>query len=70
MKKRMKSLISMMLAAAMIFSLTACGSSDTGASGSEADTQAAAETESAATDGGKVLNIWCWNDEFQSRFNA
>jgi hypothetical protein len=70
MKKRMKSLISMMLAAAMIFSLTACGSSDTGSSGSEADTQAAAEAESAATDGGKVLNIWCWNDEFQSRFNA
>jgi hypothetical protein len=50
--------------------LTACGSSDTGSSGSEADTQAAAEAESAATDGGKVLNIWCWNDEFQSRFNA
>jgi hypothetical protein len=70
MKKRMKSLISMMLAAAMIFSLTACESSDTGSSGSEADTQAAAEAESAATDGGKVLNIWCWNDEFQSRFNA
>lgn len=22
-----------------------------------------------ATDGGKVLNIYCWNDEFQSRFN-
>ena len=22
-----------------------------------------------ATDGGKVLNIACWNEEFQSRFN-
>jgi hypothetical protein len=66
----MKSLISMMLAAAMIFSLTACGSSDTSSSGSETDTQAAAETESAATDGGKVLNIWCWNDEFQTLFNS
>ena len=19
---------------------------------------------------GSVLNVWCWNDEFQSRFNA
>ena len=25
---------------------------------------------SAETADGKVLNIWCWNDEFQSRFNA
>ena len=25
---------------------------------------------SAETAEGKVLNIWCWNDEFQSRFNA
>ncbi len=24
----------------------------------------------AMADEGKVLNIWCWNDEFQSRFNA
>ena len=24
----------------------------------------------ALADEGKVLNIWCWNDEFQSRFNA
>ena len=23
----------------------------------------------ALADEGKVLNIWCWNDEFQSRFN-
>ena len=23
----------------------------------------------AAAEEGKVLNIWCWNDEFQSRFN-
>lgn len=29
----------------------------------------AAETAAAAGDEGKVLNIWCWNDEFQSRFN-
>ena len=25
---------------------------------------------SAETAEGKVLNVWCWNDEFQSRFNA
>lgn len=23
----------------------------------------------AASEEGKILNIWCWNDEFQSRFN-
>ena len=23
----------------------------------------------SAAEEGKVLNIWCWNDEFQSRFN-
>jgi len=22
------------------------------------------------TNGGQVINIWCWNDEFQNRFNA
>ncbi len=27
-------------------------------------------TSVAMAEEGKVLNIWCWNDEFQSRFNA
>ena len=42
----------------MIFGMTACG----GNSGS-------GDEEAAAAEAGKVLNIWCWNDEFQSRFN-
>ena len=56
MKKGFKAFLSLVLAGAMIFGVTACG----GSGGSE---------ESATTEEGKVLNIWCWNDEFQSRFN-
>lgn len=37
------------------------------ASSQEASSEAAS---SQAEPEGKVLNIWCWNDEFQSRFNA
>ena len=44
--------------------LTACG----GSSSSTAPASSAAASEAPAA-GGKVLNIWCWNDEFQSRFN-
>ena len=56
MKKGFKAFLSIALAAAMMFGMTACGggSSDGGEEAAEA---------------GKVLNIWCWNDEFQSRFN-
>ena len=61
------------MASAMSLSLLAgCGgnSASTAASASAAagssDTTAAADAD---TEEGKVLNIWCWNDEFQSRFN-
>jgi len=30
----------------------------------------AVSSEAAPAAEGKTLNIWCWNDEFQSRFNA
>ena len=55
MKKGFKALLGVVLAVTMVFGLTACGggSSSTSDSGEQ----------------GKVLNIWCWNDEFQSRFN-
>ncbi len=56
MKKTWKAIMSFALIAAMAFGLAACGGS--GDSGS-AD----------SGEQGKVLNIWCWNDEFQSRFN-
>ncbi len=35
----------------------------------EASSTAAEPAADAAAEEGKVLNIWCWNDEFQSRFN-
>ncbi|MBP3852226.1 MAG: hypothetical protein J6D36_06760 [Erysipelotrichaceae bacterium] len=56
MKKRFANIL---LAGAMGLSLVACGSSSSGGSSKEA----------ASDEAGKVLNIWCWNDEFQSRFN-
>ena len=48
--------------------LSACGgsSSSTGAASSAAASSAASDAPAAL---GKVLNIWCWNDEFQGRFN-
>ena len=59
------------MASAMSLSLLAgCGgnSASTAASASAAagssDTTAAADAD---TEEGKVLNIWCWNDEFQSQ---
>ena len=55
MKKTWKAIMSFAVIAAMVFGLTACG----GGGGESADSGEA----------GTVLNIWCWNDEFQSRFN-
>ena len=40
------------------------------AASSEAVSSEAASSEAApAAEEGQILNIWCWNDEFQSRFN-
>ena len=63
MKKNVKAILALLLAFAMVFSMAACGSS----SSDEAATEEPAAEEAAEE--GKVLNIWCWNDEFQSRFN-
>ena len=57
------------MALCMMLSLAACGGS--GASSVPASVSVSAPSsgiESAPSDGA-VLNIWCWNDEFQSRFN-
>ena len=62
MRKYAKTLVSLALAGAMVFSAAGCGSS-----GSPA--QSTGSSESAAASADHVLNIWCWNDEFQSRFN-
>ena len=48
--------------------LAACGGSSSTSTASSAPASSAASAAPAAQ--GKVLNIWCWNDEFQSRFNA
>ena len=47
--------------------LAACGGSSSTSTASSAPASSAASAAPAAQ--GKVLNIWCWNDEFQSRFN-
>ena len=59
MKKNLKALVVLALAVAMVFTMAGCGG------GSEGGSEGGGE----ASEGGKVLNIWCWNDEFQSRFN-
>ena len=98
MKKRMSTLVSLAVVAAMAAPMAACGSSSTATSTSasaasssaaSASSSAAEETSSSSSaaeetaaasesteassaadtgsDEGKVLNIQCWNTEFQSR---
>lgn len=50
----------MSLASIMALSLAGCGGSSGGSDSSKKE---------GSGDAGKTLNIWCWNDEFQSRFN-
>ncbi|MCR4995725.1 MAG: ABC transporter substrate-binding protein [Butyrivibrio sp.] len=75
MKKRVLGLLlSMTMVAGM---LTACGgSADSASTGASADGNAAdataadapaSDAPAAAGDEGKVLNIYCWNEEFKSR---
>ena len=49
--------------------LAACGGSSASTSTASSAAASSAASEAPAAQG-KVLNIWCWNDEFQSRFNA
>ena len=50
--------------------LAACGGfSASTSTASSAPASSAAASDAPASAEGKVLNIWCWNDEFQSRFN-
>lgn len=74
-----KKLLSALLATAMTASMLAgCGSDaasgDAGQKQDAADNTAAsteaADGENVAADEGKVLNIYCWNDEFQRRLKA
>ena len=78
----MKKALSLLTATAMAATLLAgCGSGAASSSAAPAADSTSTDTSSTAAepaadgaaDGaaeeGKVLNIWCWNDEFQSRFN-
>ena len=74
-----KKLLSALLATAMTASMLAgCGSDaasgEAGQKQDAADNTAAsteaADGENVAADEGKVLNIYCWNDEFQRRLKA
>ena len=72
----MKKTLSVLTATAMTATmLVGCGggaasSSTAPAPESTADAPASSAAAEPAAEEGKVLNIWCWNDEFQSRFNA
>ncbi len=75
--KKIKSIVALVLVLAMSLTMWGCGGGDkssapaTGNSGSS-DSSAGGDDSSAATlqatDDGTVFNIYCWNDEFQSRF--
>ncbi|MDC7279048.1 ABC transporter substrate-binding protein [Pseudobutyrivibrio xylanivorans] len=73
MKKRIVSLLVLATMTATMFA--GCGGSDSANTEAPADSAAAetADAEVAAelpADTGKVLNIQCWNDEFQSRLKS
>ena len=73
----MKKAISLLTATAMAATMLAgCGGGAASSSAAPAadststEASSTAETDAEApAEEGKVLNIWCWNDEFQSRFN-
>jgi hypothetical protein len=71
-----KKLMSMILTTAMLVTMLAgCGSTNASTDKTNAggtDSQVAATEDSAAADTkeGKVVNIYCWNDEFQGRYEA
>jgi hypothetical protein len=64
MKKALATFLALAMAAAMFAGCGSTASSAPAASGSTGSSTAAPAAEE-----GKVLNIWCWNDEFQGRFN-
>lgn len=69
-----KKVVSALLCATMVAGMLAgCGSkgSDTTTDTSKGDaSNTASETASSLKDDGKVLNIYCWNEEFKSRITA
>ncbi len=75
MKKRV---LAALLASATVLSVVGCSNTETSESGAANDGGNAGGDTNVSTDNGgdaaaeegKVLNIWCWNDEFQQRVTA
>ena len=64
--KKFNKVLALGMAGSMALSMAACGgSSSTSAAASSAPASSAAASGAPASAEGKVLNIWCWNDEFQ-----
>lgn len=70
--KKIKSIVALMLVLAMSLSMCGCGDKASNSTSSGTKTKSSSSSKKTAninaTDDGKVLNIYCWNDEFQSRF--
>ena len=70
----MKKLIAILLTVAVLLSVCACAApaatSTETATEPAAAAAAAEEPTAAASEQGKVYNIYCWNDEFQTRFQT
>ena len=66
---RMKRALAALMALSMAFSLAACGGAPAPRGSAGTASLPAGSAGNGASAEGKVLNIWCWNDEFQSRFN-
>lgn len=67
----MKKLIVILLTVAMLLSMVSCKATEAPAAAVTDSTETAAAAEPAAepaAEQGKVYNIYCWNDEFQARF--
>ena len=64
-----KKWLALALSMAMVVgSITGCGGSDSNKDASNSSkSNDSAKVETVADGGGKVLNIYCWNEEFQSR---
>lgn len=66
--KKSKSVVALLATAAILASsMVGCNNGTTASSKANST---ASQTASSAAPEGKVLNIWCWNDEFQRRFNT
>ena len=63
-----RKILSLMLATAMLLSVVGCGSSNASNDANQVQgTETKQEQNDAPAEEGKVLNIYCWNEEFKSR---